>query len=85
MSVAAEADRTARAKALAAKRRAERRSFRYLARRIPFYLLIAVIFVFALFPFYWALRSAFTPDEALFLTPVQYIPHDPTLANFETS
>jgi trehalose/maltose transport system permease protein len=82
MTVAAEADRAARAKALAAKRRAERRSLRYLAKRIPFYVLIGVIFVYALFPFYWALRSSFTPDEDLFLTPVQYIPVDPTLDHY---
>jgi trehalose/maltose transport system permease protein len=81
-SVAADADRAARAKALAAKRRAERRSFRRIVKRIPFYLLIGVIFVYALFPFYWAVRSAFTPDDALFVTPIQYIPHDPTLEHF---
>jgi trehalose/maltose transport system permease protein len=82
VTVAAEAERAERAKALAARRRAERRSFRYLARRIPFYLLIGAIFVFALFPFYWALRSAFMPDNELFLTPVKYIPTNPTLDHF---
>jgi trehalose/maltose transport system permease protein len=82
MSVAVETDRTARAKALAARRRAERRSLRRIAKRIPFYLLIAAIFVYALFPFYWALRSAFTPEGQLFDTPVHYFPTHPTLANF---
>jgi trehalose/maltose transport system permease protein len=82
VSVAVEADRAARARELAARRRAQRRSWRYLSKRLPFYLLIGVIFVFALFPFYWALRSSFTPDDALFLTPVQYIPHDPTLEHY---
>jgi trehalose/maltose transport system permease protein len=82
MTVVAEAERAERARALAAKRRAERRSFRYLARRIPFYLLIGVIFFWALFPFYWALRSAFMPDSELFVTPVKYIPTDPTLDHF---
>ncbi len=82
MTVAAEAERAERVKALAARRRAERRSFKRIAKRIPFYLLIGVIFVFALFPFYWALRSAFMPDDELFLTPVKYIPTDPTLAHF---
>jgi len=82
VTVAAEAERAERAKALAARRRAERRSFKYLARRIPFYLLIGAIFVFALFPFYWALRSAFMPDNELFLTPVKYIPTNPTLEHF---
>jgi trehalose/maltose transport system permease protein len=82
MSVAAETDRAARARALAERRRAERRSLRRLAKRTPFYLLIAAIFVFALFPFYWALRSAFTPNQDLFSTPVQYFPLDPTLSHF---
>ena len=82
MTVAAEVERAERAKALAARRRAERRSFKRIAKRIPFYLLIGVIFVFALFPFYWALRSAFMPDNELFLTPVKYIPTDPTLEHF---
>lgn len=65
------------------RRRAFRRS--RLGRgltRIPFYLLVALIFIYALFPFLWALRSAFTPDIALFATPLQYIPKHPTLANF---
>jgi trehalose/maltose transport system permease protein len=82
VSVAVEAERAARAKELAARRRAERRSLKRLTRRIPFYLLIALIFVFALFPFYWAVRSAFTPEGALFVTPVQYFPTNPTFENF---
>ena len=82
MSVAVEAERAARAKELAARRRAERRSLKRLAKRVPFYLLIAVIFVFALFPFYWAVRSAFTRESDLFVTPVQYLPSHPTLENF---
>jgi trehalose/maltose transport system permease protein len=50
--------------------------------KVPFWTLIALIFIYALFPFYWALRSAFTPDPALFETPIQYIPHHPTLQHF---
>ncbi len=84
MSVAVEAERAARVKELAARRRAERRSLKRLAKRLPFYLLIAVIFFFALFPFYWAVRSAFTPQEDLFVTPLTYIPRDPTLENFRS-
>jgi trehalose/maltose transport system permease protein len=82
MSVVTESERATRAKALAARRRAERRSLRRLGRRVPFYLLIGAIFVYALFPFYWALRSAFTPERDLFATPVQYFPLDPTLEHF---
>jgi trehalose/maltose transport system permease protein len=51
-------------------------------KKAPFWLLIAVIFVYALFPFYWAVRSAFTPDGELFNTPIDYWPKHPTLTNF---
>ena len=84
MSVALDTERATRAKALAARQRAKRRSVRRIVKRIPFYLLLAVIFVFALFPFYWALRSSFTPESELFLTPVQYIPLDPTLDHYRS-
>ncbi len=50
--------------------------------RILFWVLIAVIFVYTVFPFYWAIRSAITPDADLFVTPVQYFPIHPTLDNF---
>jgi trehalose/maltose transport system permease protein len=50
--------------------------------KLPFWLLIAVIFVYALFPFYWAVRSAFTPEGSLFNTPIEYFPSHPTFANF---
>jgi len=49
---------------------------------VPFLLLIAAIFLYAIFPFYWVLRSAFTPDGDLFKTPVQYFPIHATLQNF---
>ena len=50
--------------------------------RIPFWILIVVIFIYALFPFYWALRSAFMPSSELFSTPIKYWPTDPTLDHF---
>ena len=82
MSVVAE--RTTRTEAAA--RRRERTAYkprrRFAWRRIPFYLLIALIFVYAVFPFYWAVRSAFTPEAELFRTPVQYVPENATLDNF---
>jgi trehalose/maltose transport system permease protein len=52
------------------------------ARRLPFYLLLIVILFYLLFPFYWALRSSITPDSALFTTPVQYFPEEPTFTNY---
>ena len=53
-----------------------------LTRRLPFLFLVLIILVYIGFPFYWALRSAFTPDSELFNTPVKYFPAHPTLANF---
>ena len=50
--------------------------------KLPFWLLILAIAVYALFPFYWALRSAITPDPELFSTPVSYFPSHPTWAHF---
>ena len=65
-----------------AKARAARAPWKRLVRRGPFLLLILIIFVYAVFPFYWALRSAFTPDGDLFSTPIEYFPSHPTLTNF---
>jgi trehalose/maltose transport system permease protein len=78
MTTAAEA---ARARA-AGKPRAVQAPWKRLARRGPFLVLIALIFIYAIFPFYWALRSAFTPDGDLFSTPIEYFPSHPTLTNF---
>jgi trehalose/maltose transport system permease protein len=77
VSTAVEAAERAAAQPMAARRRRRR-----ILRRVPFYLLLALIWVYILFPFYWAIRSAFTPDGDLFRTPVQYFPAHPTLGNF---
>ncbi|HEY7344876.1 MAG TPA: carbohydrate ABC transporter permease, partial [Gaiella sp.] len=52
-------------------------------KRVPFYLLVIIVFVYALFPFAWALRCAFTPEGDLFAAPLQYVPDHPTLDNFK--
>ena len=54
-------------------------------KRVPFYLLVIIVFVYALFPFAWALRCAFTPEGDLFSSPLQYIPSNPTLDNFKSA
>jgi trehalose/maltose transport system permease protein len=72
----------ARARAAARPRSRRHSPLRRFVRRGPFLLLIAIIFIYAVFPFYWAIRSAFTPDGDLFTTPVQYFPAHPTLTNF---
>ncbi|HLT20407.1 MAG TPA: carbohydrate ABC transporter permease [Thermomicrobiales bacterium] len=53
-----------------------------IVRRIPFYLLVVVIAVYLMFPFYWAFRSSITPNRDLFATPVQYFPENPTLDHY---
>ena len=55
----------------------------YALQRGLFYLLLAVIFVYIIFPFYWAFRSSITPASDLFSTPVQYFPVHPTLAHYQ--
>ena len=78
MSSAAEAATTARTEPRVRTRKPLRKRF----ARIPFYLLIAAIFVYTVFPFIWAIRSSITPDGDLFSTPLQYIPANPTLAHY---
>jgi trehalose/maltose transport system permease protein len=50
--------------------------------QMPFWAVILLICFYALFPFLWAIRSAFTPEGDLFATPLQYFPSHPTLDNF---
>jgi trehalose/maltose transport system permease protein len=63
-------------------RRLRKHRYGRLLARTPFYLLIAAIFVYCLFPFYWVIRSSFTPEVKLFQTPVKYFPSHPTLDNY---
>jgi trehalose/maltose transport system permease protein len=50
--------------------------------RILFWLILALIVVYLMFPFYWAVRTSITPDQDLYTTPVQYFPTHPTLKNY---
>jgi trehalose/maltose transport system permease protein len=59
------------------------RSQTYVVSRVLFYLVLAIIFLYIVFPFYWAFRSSITPDGELFVTPVHYWPQNPTLAHYE--
>jgi trehalose/maltose transport system permease protein len=78
VSTAAEAASTARTE----PRVRTRKPWRKRLARIPFYVLIAAIFVYTVFPFIWAIRSSITPDGDLFSTPLQYFPANPTLAHY---
>jgi trehalose/maltose transport system permease protein len=55
---------------------------RAILGQVGFYLLIAAIFVYLVFPFYWALNSALKTQTELIQTPATYWPQDPTLINF---
>lgn len=59
-----------------------RKPLRKRLKRLPFYLLIAAIFVYTIFPFYWAIRSSITPEGDLFTTPLKYFPAHPTIAHY---
>jgi trehalose/maltose transport system permease protein len=78
VSSVAEAATTARTEPLIRTKKPWRKRL----ARIPFYLLIAAIFVYTVFPFIWAIRSSITPDGDLFSTPLQYFPANPTLAHY---
>ena len=51
--------------------------------RIGFFALILVIFVYLMFPFYWALISALKTQAELIRTPATFWPDHVTLQNFQ--
>jgi trehalose/maltose transport system permease protein len=55
----------------------------YYLYRTLFFVVLAIIFIYIVFPFYWAFRSSLTPDNELFTTPVHYWPVNPTLAHYQ--
>lgn len=54
-----------------------------LLRRILFWLLVSVVLVYLLFPFYWATVSAFKSEAELIRMPATYWPNAPTWRNFQ--
>src|SRR5690606_10364319 len=55
---------------------------RHVAGQVLSYLLIAVIFVYLMFPFYWAIVSALKTQAELIRTPATLWPANPVLDNF---
>jgi len=53
-----------------------------LVGEIFFYILIAIIAIYLLFPFYWAAISALKTEAELVRTPATFFPQNPTLQNF---
>jgi trehalose/maltose transport system permease protein len=55
-----------------------------LLGRIWFWVLIVVIVLYTLFPFYWAVVSSLTPTNDLYVIPVRFWPQDVTLDHYRT-
>jgi trehalose/maltose transport system permease protein len=58
------------------------RTAQHYVSRTLFYILLVIIFLYIVFPFYWAFRSSISPNGELFLTPVHYWPDQPTLDHY---
>ena len=50
---------------------------RTVLKRIGFWLLYAVIIIWMLFPFYWAINSSLKSEAQLQMTPATFVPRDP--------
>jgi trehalose/maltose transport system permease protein len=57
--------------------------------KILFWILVVLVFVYMIFPFYWAINSALKTEAQLQMTPATFVPRDPktkafapTLQNF---
>jgi trehalose/maltose transport system permease protein len=59
------------------------RTSTYYLQRTLFYLLLGLIILYIVFPFYWAFRSSVTPNGEMFVTPVHYWPTNPTLEHYQ--
>jgi trehalose/maltose transport system permease protein len=58
------------------------RSLRHMLGRVGFWILIILILVYTLFPFYWAINSSFKGENEI-IAPATYIPRNPTLINYQ--
>lgn len=54
----------------------------HILRRIGFWLLIAVILIFTLFPFYWAVVGSFKSEAEIKTPPATYFPNNFVTSNY---
>ncbi len=54
----------------------------FMVRSI-FWILVVIIFIYTMFPFYWAINSSLKTESELQQQPATMIPHAPTLENYE--
>lgn len=50
---------------------------RHIINRILFYAVLALVSIYLLFPFYWAINSSFKTENQLQMTPATFVPRDP--------
>ena len=62
-----------------------RRRRKKIWTRIGFWALIALIAIFLLFPFYWAINSSLKTEAQLRMTPATFIPRDPATGDLAIS
>lgn len=58
------------------------RTWLRLGNRLLFYLLVAFVVVYSVFPFYWAVISSFKPSDALFASNPSFLPLPFTLDHY---
>jgi trehalose/maltose transport system permease protein len=51
---------------------------KHIINRVLFYAVLALVSIYLLFPFYWAVNSSFKTENQLQMTPATFVPRDPT-------
>jgi trehalose/maltose transport system permease protein len=54
-----------------------------ILRKILFWLLVLIIVVWMLFPFYWAINSSLKTEAQLQMTPATFVPRNPVTEEFD--
>ncbi|MCC5875684.1 MAG: carbohydrate ABC transporter permease [Candidatus Sumerlaeia bacterium] len=52
-------------------------------RRVLFYMVLIFALVYTIFPVWWALVTSLKPPSEIAVTPVTYLPENPTLSSFQ--
>ena len=60
----------------------QKNMFLVYAGRAAFYFIVLLIFVFTMFPFYWAVNTASKTEQEVVL-PTDYINSDPSISNYQ--
>lgn len=67
-----------------------RRQTKKKIKKVLFWFVVIFVFVYLIFPFYWALNSSFKTENQLMMTPATFIPRDtegnfaPTFENYKS-